>query len=252
MNRYGQAITWSTITAPHLFTGKCTSYSLRDATTRQMFDDEGGDFVATALHSRKGDLNFSAEITNESTDFLDLSAGAAITVTGIASGVVLASRAVETWRLQQRKSASVQATWFPDMVEVAPVAAGVDLDAFTPVQGGLGSILYPGGVVVLGTNGLTHLSGVVHGLIITQELTITEDEPSPVGTILGAATHGYMRTIQLDLLSTAAAPANRTVLTITGAPGHGADYRIESVDTRFEDKRGKMYAINAVWIDPFS
>ncbi len=251
MNRYGQTITWSTITAPHLFTGKCTSYSLRDAVSRQLMDDEGGDNVALALHSAKAELNFSAEVTDGSTDFLDLSDGVAITVSGIASGVVLASRAVETWRLGQRKTASVQATWFPDMVIGAGGAAGTGLDAFTPDQSAL-TIVYPGGVLIYGTHGLGHASGVLHGLTIEQQLTITEDEPSPVGTILGAASHGYLRTIQLDLLSTAAAPAKKSVLALTGAPDHSADYRIESVETKFESKRGKMYAISAVWIPPFT
>jgi hypothetical protein len=251
MNRYGQAITWSTIAAPHLFTGFCTSYSYREQVQRQLMDDEGGDNVALALHSKKAELNFSANITSESTDFLDLSAGAAITVTGISAGVVLATRAVESWRLGQRKTASVSATHFPDMVQASPVTAGTDLDAVTPASQAQ-AFVYPGGQLIYGTAGLTHAVGIVHEFSIEQQLTITEDEPSPAGTILGAAAHGYLRTIRLGLLSTGAIPAVKSVLTVSGAPDHAADYRIESAELRFEDKRGKMFDIGAVWIPPFS
>ncbi len=251
MNRYGQAITWSTPTAPHPFSGICTAYSLRDALTRQLIDDEGGDNVALVLHSSKAELSFSAKVTSDSTDFLDLSAGASITVTGINSGIVLCRRAVERWVLQQPKTASIEATVYPDIVQAGPVAAGTDLDAFTPDQSAL-TIVHPGAIIIYGTFALGHASGVLHELTLTQELDITEDEPSPAGTILGAATHGYKRTIELLLLSKAAAPAKGSVLALTGAPSHAADFLIESVETRFAEKRGKMYSISAVWIPPLS
>jgi hypothetical protein len=251
MNRYGQAITWSTIGAPHPFSGVINSYSYRDATTQQNFDDEGGDFEAMALHSQKAALNFDAEVRSTSTNFLDLSAGAALTVSGIGSGVILATRAVETWRLGQAKTFSLEATHYPDMVQVSPVAAGTDLDAFTPDQAALG-IVAPGGVVIYSTFGLEHTSGVVHALSIEQILGIDEDDPSPDGKLLGAASNGYMRKISLSILAKAAAPALKSTLAITNAPDHGADYRIEEVETRWVKKRGKMYDIRAVWIPPFT
>ncbi len=250
MNRYGQTITWSTIAAPHLFTGHCTAYSYADAATRQPMDDEAGDNVAIALHSRKADLNFSAEITSQSTDFLDLSTGAAIVVDGLAN-TVLVSRAVETWRLGQRKTASITATHYPDMVQADPDLAGVELDAVTPAAQAQ-AFVFPGGVLIYGTAGLGHASGVVHALTIEQQLTITEDDPSPAGTILGAASHGYMRTIKLELLATGAIPAVKSVLALTGAPAHAADYRIERAEQIFASKRGKMFSIDAVWIPPFT
>lgn len=253
MDRYGQGITWGTLTAPHLCTGHCTAYSYRDVTSRQMETDEGGDHVAVALHSRKAQLSFAAAVTSGSADFLDLSQGAALSVSGISSGVVLARRAVERWRLNQRKTVSIEATHYPDMVQASPAAAGTDLDAFTPDQTVLdNTIVYPGGEIIWSTAGLTHASGVVHSLEIGQELQITEDDPSPVGTILGAASHGYMRTIRLELLSTGAKPEVRSVLVIGGAPGHGSDYRIEESDDVFEDRRGKMYSVTAIWIPPFT
>lgn len=247
MQRYGQAITWSTITAPQPASGIVTAYSLRDAATEQLIDDSGGDNVALVLHSKKGDLNFEAKVTSDSTNFLDLSAGAAITVSTIVSGVVLASRAVERWQLMQPKMISISATHYPDMVLGGGAPAGDELDAFTPDQAGLG-IVTPGDVIKYSTFGFTHASGVVHGLTIEQQLTITEDEPSPDGKLLGAAAHGYLRRISLDLLSTGAKPAVNTTLAITGAPDHAGGYKITSSEERFADKRGKMYSVNAIWI----
>jgi len=249
MNRYGQSITWGAITAPHLFSGECTSFSFREGRTRQLIDDEAGDNMALVLHSRKAELSFEAKVTNESDDFLDLSGGAAITVTGISVGVVLCSRASERWALGQPKTASITATHYPDMVQASPAAAGASLDAFVPDQAELG-IVTPGTKIIYGTFGLGHASGVVHGLTLEQALTITEDEPSPDGKLVGAATHGYLRTISLDLLATGAKPATGSVLAITGAPDRAGGYRIESAEERYADKRGKMYAIAAVWIPP--
>lgn len=248
MNHIGQAITWGTVAAPHLFTGKCTSYTARDAATRQMFDDEAGDNTAFILHSRKTEINFGAEITSGSVDFLDISAGAVVTVTGIASGIVAVSRAVETWRLQQRKTAQISATWFPDMTQAGPQTAGT-LTSFTPDQSGLG-ITHPGGTQIWGTYGITHSVGIVHGLTIEQQLTLAEDEVSPAGTILGVKPIGYLRTIQLELLATGAIPAVGATLTLATGPANTANYVIESAEVAFADKRGKMFNIGAVWIPP--
>ncbi len=251
MNRYGQNITWGTISAPHLFSGECTSYDARDAFTRQLIDDQAGDQMAIVLHSGKTEISFEAKITSSSTNFLDLSAGAAITVSGISTGVVLCQKAIEKWTLGQAKTATINATWFPEIVQTSPAQAADSLTAFTPDQSGLG-IVTPGTKIIYGTFGVTHTSGIVHALTIEQDLTITEDEPSPDGKILGAASHGYMRTISLDLLATSAAPNKGDTLALTGAPDHAGGYLIEKVETKYQDKRGKMYTISAVWIPPFS
>jgi hypothetical protein len=95
MNRYGQNITWSTLSAPHPFSGTCTSYSYRDNIQRQLDEDESGDNRVLIQHSHKASVNFEARVTDLSTDFLDLSAGAAITISGISTGTILATRAVE-------------------------------------------------------------------------------------------------------------------------------------------------------------
>ena len=253
MNRLGQLITWSTIAAPHLFSGECTRYTTRDATQRKTEEDEAGDQMALILEGAKTEISFDAKITDASTDFLDLSGGAAITIAGINAGVVLASRAVETWRLGQAKTASITATHYPDIVQADAVAAGNALTAFTPAPAL--TFVYPGSKIVYGTHGLTHASGIVHGLTLEQMLTITEDDITPDGKITGAATHGYMRMLSLDLLARtdmAAKPALKSVLAITGAPAHAGGYRVESVEERYELKRGKMYAVGAVWIPPMA
>lgn len=252
MNRYGQAISWSTPNAPHVFTGICTNYRYNPTVQSQLDEDESGDNRAIIQHSKKAELSFEAKITEDSTDFLDLSAGAMITVTGTpAGGVILARRAIERWVLQQPKTASVEAIHFPVMSDSGAVAAGVDLDAFTPDQSALG-IVTPGGSLIYGTHGMTHGSGVLHELEIAQELTITEDDPSPAGTLLGAAAHGYLRRIRMMLLATGTRPAVEATLALTGAPDHAADYKIESAPEVWSSKRGKMYEVTAIWIPPFT
>lgn len=250
MNRYGQSITWGTVSAPHIFTGECTGYTARSVAQRQLEDDEAGDIDALILHSQKTEISFDAKVRSGSEDFLDLSAGASITVSGISSGTVLASRAVERWQLGQPKTASVTATHYPDVTGGDGESAG-ELSAFTPAQTGLG-IVTPGSVLIYGTYGLTHASGVVHGLTIEQILELTEDDPSPAGTILGVVAHGYLRTIQLELLATGALPAVGSTLAITGAPDHAGGYKIESAEKKFASKRGMMYSVSAVWVPPMA
>jgi len=146
--------------------------------------------------------------------------------------------------------ASIQATHYPDLTQSSPTLAGTGLNAFTPSQSL--TFLQPGGKLIYGTAGITHSSGIVHGLVLTQELQIADDDPSPAGTILGAASHGYLRTIQLDILATAsnAIPNAGDALTFSAAPANCANYRVESAEVKFQEKRGKMYSLTAVWIPP--
>jgi hypothetical protein len=250
MQRYGQTlIAWSTVAAPHLFTGTCTAYSYGEQLQRLLDEDEAGENRALIQHSHKAAVNFEAKVTDGSTNFLDLSAGASITIAGINTGVVLASRAVERWTLNQPKTASVQATHYPDMAAGAGAAAGITNSAYTPVQA-LAFVL--GGKIVYGTSGLTQASGVIHGLTLTQELTIVEDEPSPAGTILGAVGTGYLRTIQLEILATAAAPVVGAQLVLGGGLAMGSDYQVETAEPKYTSKRGLMYSVGAVWIPPLT
>jgi hypothetical protein len=130
MNRYGQDITWGTLNAPHAFSGTRTSYSYRDNIQRQLDEDESGDNRVLIQHSRKASLSFEARVTDASTDFLDLSSGGAITISEISSGTILATRAVERWALGRPKTASIQATHYPDRV-LSPAANEADYDKKT-------------------------------------------------------------------------------------------------------------------------
>jgi len=251
MNRHGQSITWGTLTAPRLFTGKTKRYSYNPAVTKQFHTDEGGDKFAYTPHSLKAEIDFEAMVTADSSDFLDLSTGAAIVIAGVDGGQILASRATETWRLGQAKTASVQATHYPDMPASDGGAAGTTLSAFTPDQSA-SQIVRPGGRLIYSTIGLTHAAGVVHGLTLDQILEISPDDDSPDGKILGATDHGYERNIRLELLAKGDLPAIDSVLTIGGAPAHANDYRISDAQLSFEDQRGKMYVIQAVWISAFT
>lgn len=250
-NRYGQTISWGPLSAPALFTGERQSYSYRDAVTKQNISGADGDHFAQVLHSRKAALSFTAKVTSGSDDFLDISDGAAIAVDGISAGQVIVSRAVETWRLMQPKTASITATHYPDMPNTNTAAASAGLNAATPSQSGIG-IVFPVGALTYSTYGLTHGSGIVHELTIEQILQLTDDEPSPDGKILGCQGHGYERMIRLMLLATSSIPAVRSVLTIGGAPGHASDYRITDAEQTWEDQRGKMYALSASWIPPYT
>lgn len=218
---------------------------------RQLEEDESGDVTCIVQHSQKATLSFRAKVTEASTDFLDLSQGAKLMVSGIANGTVLCSHASENWALGQAKTTNVTATHYPDMTGGTGDSVEADLDVFTPDQSGLG-IVAPGNSIIYGTFGLGHANGIVHSLSIEQQLTITEDDPSPDGKILGATTHGYLRSIQLDLLATGPIPATGSILALTGAPEHAGGYRVESAEVRFASKRGKMYQLTAVWIPTFA
>lgn len=257
--RYGQSITYGPLSAPALFTGSVERYSYGLQATKQLISgpaaiDSVQNHLAMVLHSKKASLSFTAKITSDSSDFLDLSAGAQITVSGISTGVVLARRAVERWRLMQPKTATIEATHYPDMT-----ATGTGPDTVNAVSPALSTLILPSEELVYSTYGLSMpapqngtAAGIVHELEISQSLDIQEDEPSPDGKILGASAEGYERTISLLLLATGDIPAVGTTLSITGAPDHAADYRITSARLDMELQRGKMYAIEAAWIPGFT
>lgn len=251
MNRYGQTITWSTPTAPRPFTGIVTAFSHEEQVQEYLDEDESGDHRALITSGKKASLDWDAKVTDGSDDFLDLSGGAKITVTGFASGTILAYSAIERYVLNSPKTISVRATHFPDMTDSGGTAADLDVDAFVPDPSSLTNV-FPGSKLIYSTVGLTHAAGVVHGLTIEQMLQITEDDLTPAGTIPGATTHGYQRKITLDLLATGSRPALESTLAITGAPTRAGDYKITSSSRRFATKRGMMYRVGAIWIPPFT
>jgi hypothetical protein len=260
MKRYGQTLTWGPLSAPAFFTGEPISYSLRDGATKQLIDGAAGDWLAMALHSRKAEIAFEAKCTSASTNFLDLSGGAAIALSTISStGSILVSRAVERWRLSQAKTASIEALWLPDATPQSPALAGITGTAFTPDQSD-STIVTPGTALIYSTYGFTHAKGLVHELTLTQSLRITEDDPSPDGVILGAAADGYERTINLLLLAQIPSttspmgdyPAVGSTLVIGGGTSAMADFIITNSGPAMEMEKGMMYSIDASWIPPFT
>lgn len=256
---YGQSITYGVLGAPSLFTGDNMSFSYELGVTEDNLENAGSDFAAMALHSLKGDLSFEGEITDASTDFLDLSSGARITVDGdpggidLSPGFILAHEAVEEWNLMRRKQASVRATHYPDAPASAGAAAGTGVNAFTPDQSSI-DFLFPGNKLIYSTVGFSHAQGLIHQLRLTQTLQITDDEPSPDGKILGAFSSGYKRAISLLLLAKpadAVIPAPRSVLTITGAPERMQNFRVIKAGPRLTRKKGMMFQIDASWIPAF-
>jgi hypothetical protein len=250
-NHYGQNIIWGPLSAPALFTGDKLSYSYREAVTKQNLADGASDNTAMALHSRKGEIEFSAEVTSGSSDLLDISEGQAIAIDGL-DGLVIAHRVVEDWELLQRKRCTISATHYPDADPTGAASAGA-LSAFTPDQSGLG-IVFPGGTLIYSTFGFSHASGVVQRLSVTQMVQLHDDDPSPDGKILGVGTHGYERMISLGLVDKpdrAALPASGSVLVITGAPDHLKNYRVISAEKKLARLQALKYQIDAAWIPVF-
>jgi hypothetical protein len=244
MRNYGTALTWGTVSAPHPFNGICKDYSYRSSYQKQFVDDDASDIAAMILHGEKGDISFNSEITSASTDFFDISAGAKIAISGLA-GVVLLRRLVEKWTIGQTKTGALEANHYPDMVDADGDEPG-ELSAVTPTQTGL--IVRPADKVVWSTAGLTHTAGIVHGLTLTQELKFDETV-NELGKIIAAIAFGYLRTIELDVLATGAAPAKNTVLTVTGAPEHASGYVITDADIMLRQGDKKMYRVAATWFD---
>ena len=243
IKQYGKSLTWSTVDAPHPFGGIAEDYSYKDAFQETPIEGET-DIQAFALHGRKGEISFNATATDASTDFLDLSGGVKLTISGLATGTVLATQAVETWALGQPKRLSLSATHYPDMTDAGGDAAG-ELSAATPTPPE-GIIIRPAGKVIFSTAGLTHAAGIVQGLTLTQKIKLVDQEDE-LGKLIAAFVANYMRTIELDLISTAAAPALNTVLTIAGAPDHAAGYIITSADLNWRKGDKKSYKIGAIW-----
>jgi hypothetical protein len=255
---YGQSITYGVLGAPALFTGDNMSFGYSDKVSEDLLENGGSDFEAMALHSRKGEINFEGEVTSDTSDFLDLSSGSRLVISGspggidLSTGFILAHEAVEEWSLMKRKRCSVMATHYPEAPADTGALAGVAKNAFTPDQSSI-DFLFPGSTLIYSTVGFTHAAGLVHNVKLTQSVNITDDEPSPDGKLLGAFTSGYKRTLSLLLLgkpAEAAIPAVRSVLTFATAPANMANFLVTSAEPRLERKKGMMFSIEATWIPP--
>ena len=246
---YGsKQLVWGTASFPHLFTGVSEDYSYKESMRQNEIDGEAGDIDAFVWDQLAADIGFSARVTSDSTDFLDLSGGQLIAVDSVTGGFILASEAVEKWTLGQKKTASLKARHYPNTTNsIGGPSAGV-LSAYTPATGspGAGVIMSPAGKVVWSTAGLTVDYGIVADMTLTQRVTLTE-ETDETGDICAIISSKYMRTIDLGITATGDRPAVGTILSISGAPAHAVGYQITSSELagRIGDK--KAYRLSAIW-----
>jgi hypothetical protein len=99
---------------------------------------------------------------------------------------------------------------------------------------------------------MTNAAGLLQALTLTQEVEITDAPPNPDGTLSACYTHGYKRTVEVEILATSTAPVKGAALTITGAPAFAAGHIINEVETLMETARGMLYRAKATWIPPFA
>lgn len=244
--QYGTALTWSTVGAPHPFGGIAEDYSYNDAFQETPVDGES-EIAALVHHARKGVIAFNATTTDASVNFLDLSVGVKLTLSNITAGIILATQAVEAWTLGQPKKLSLNANHYPDMTDTAGTAAGT-LSAVTPAAPtGSGIIIRPAGKVIFSTAGLSHESGIIQALTITQQVKLADQEDE-LGKLIAAFISNYMRTIDLDLVTTGTRPLPDTVLVIAGAPDNAANYVISSSEEAYRKGDKKTYKVKATWI----
>jgi hypothetical protein len=253
LENYGSSLptAFGTADAPQLFSCITKRYSERPMATRQLFHDMLGKNVAAAQHSAVAEIDFEGEVTSDSTDFLDLRSGAAaIAFEGGPSGLTLARRAIERWRLGQRKSCAINAINLPDAVLGGGALATINLSAFTPAAS---LIALPGDDVIYSTVGLGHAAGEIQSLTLTQSLTVQLGKPTPAMTITHAHSFGYVGEIELEILAKSGTrPALKSTLTLTGAPEHAAGFKVETSDVVYDDLVEAMYRITAFWIPGFA
>ncbi len=241
---YGATREWSTVNAPHLFSGICENYTYADVNEETQVEGET-DIEAIVMDRRKGEISFEATITSDTTDFLDITGGCKLAVDGIETGVVLVTEVVETWGLRTAKRGSVRANHYPHMVDTEGALAAVNVNAMTPsLQSGIN--IRPGGKVIWSTAGLTHTAGTVAELTLTQRVRLEEDDDE-VGRWVAAYVSNYTRAIELTLTSTGAPPEPDTVLTITGAPANAGGYIISRVEDVYSKGAKRVYRLQATW-----
>lgn len=259
MSNYGQLVTFSTGSAPHLCSGVCKNFRTGDKFQRYIEPGEAGVILASMLHSRQVDFSSDVTFTDASTDFPLLSSanGVAIVLSPLnaltddfgaaTGGTSLLRSAVETWRIAVSKTGSIAGTYFPDVVQAGPAAATA-ISAFTPAAQALGG-LHPAAKVIWGTQGLTSAGsfGIIHGVTLSQSVGLLPAPPGPDGKIQQVSTEEEPFTIQLEImpLTSSTKPANGAVLSITGAPDHAIGYIIDNVDQAFDIRGRLMWTMNA-------
>jgi len=245
MHNYGTVITWSTVSAPKPFGGIAENYSYKDAYQEERIPGENGSTAALILRLRKGDISFDSTATDESTDFLDLSSGAGITVSGLSAGVVICTEAVEKWTKGEAKNLALKATHYPNITGSGP-AAGT-LAANTPTQSGL--IIHPNAKVIWGTTGLSHTAGNVESLTLTQKWEVKEHDNGMQYDAVRV--ENFERRINLDILcvgANPAPPALDSVLVVAGAPAHAGNMVVVNHEIKWAKGREKMFTVEAMWL----
>jgi len=243
-------LNWSTSAAPSICSGICQSFTSNNQNKLLKTPGNSGAFANVLTSLFKSMLTWKYFATSASTDFFDLSGGAKATLSGYGSGTILIPKVVETWRNEGEKTLDVNATYYPMMTDSSGPAVSV-LSAVTPA---IGAFPYqvPTGELVYGTTGLTHGSGIIETMTLTQEWTKIE-EIKQGGNIVGAILSGFQRTISLELLATGAAPALNSTLTVSGAPSHAEGFKILTApEPMFAVDKSQMWKIdNCLWIPAF-
>jgi hypothetical protein len=244
---YGTALNWSTLNSPKPCGGIAENYTYRDSYANVgEVEDEDLELAAVALTGQFGDISFDGTVTDDTTDLPDLSEGAKIAITGLATGTVLLTELVERWAINQAKTFNARASHFPKVVGGSGASAG-SFSGVSPTQT-VAPIIRPGGKVVWGTKGLTSSLGIVQSLVITQSLKLSPEMDEAGDTVFVAAS-GYRRRIQLEVLALAAqsAPALNATLTVGGAPAHGSGAFNVSVERKFTKGKGVIYTVDGLW-----
>ena len=240
-SQYGTALTWSTVNAPHLFSGICENYQYNRQQAQELVPGEQ-EIAAIIHHGLYGDISYDATITNQSSDFPLIQNGIQITVGAVAGGIILISDVEESWAIRQPKKASLKAKHFPDMVGSG--AAAATIAANTPNQ--TAPFIRPAGKVIYGTQGLSTGFGIVQSLKISQNVSIETDEDTD-GKIKSAWCWKYLRKLSLEVLATGGRPAENSTLSVNGAPNHAVGYIIQNVSEKYSIGGKKSYSIEGIW-----
>lgn len=246
MQLYGASLIWGSASAPQPATCILESCDYKMSSQVHHEPDGAGDNAASALFRKKAGISFAGTITDGTIDLPDLSVGALIGMThaAIVGGIVLCSSLIEEWGIDQPKKFSGAATHYPD----ATAGSGENAGTLDGTFAQTGPLIHPAAKLVWSTQGLTSALGTVQRLRIEQSLSLTEPPTDPL-KITAVVAHAYMRKITLEVLAlpNATLPANDSVLTVTGAPSHGAGAIISDSGWKWKRADGAMIEVEAFW-----
>ena len=249
MQGYGTTPThWSTIDAPNPVTGICEDFTIDPKNKRDDIKDASGEFSGVITSAFKTELSWNYTFNSSSMDFLDLSTGSKLAVTGFTAGGNLAIKAVERWAKGQPKKGSINATNYPDLVTGGSGASAGTLSAVSPAITSY-PYQFPTGQYIMGTAVLTHASGSIESMELTQEWTSIEEillGEKITGVILSA----FKRMIQIELLLTGTIPAVGSTLVVSGAPSHASGFIILTPPkSMYKIGKSMMVSFQADWFN---